>query len=287
MSGFSRRRRSVGFRTRANPLANIICAICFFALLGGTSTNALGWGVAGHKVIAAIAEAHLSEPARNALRELLQLDAHNSLPEIAGWADDQIDRRPETASWHFVPIPLEAASYDPIRDCRADDCIVARIDAFRHDLAQKEVPPATRLVALKFLVSLVGDLHQPLNTIDHHDHCGSEIRVLGFGGDADLHSIWDVPMVESDDIDDQRLAQRLNSAITPDDVTMWKTGFAADWAVESHAIGRQIYQQLHTPSPPATLTIPGSYFTAERPVAELQLKRAGIRLAMALDWALK
>jgi hypothetical protein len=50
-----------------------------------------------------------------------------------------------------------------------DACIVDRIEQFEAELANPETAPEKRLVTLKFLLHLVGDVHQPLHAADDHD----------------------------------------------------------------------------------------------------------------------
>ena len=64
----------------------------------------------------------------------------------------------------------------------ADACIVDKIDQFEAELANPETAPEERLVALKFLLYLVGDVHQPLHATDDHDaggKAGGRRRVSG------------------------------------------------------------------------------------------------------------
>jgi S1/P1 Nuclease len=45
------------------------------------------------------------------------------------------------------------------------------------ELAQKSVDPE-RVVALKFILHFVGDVHQPLHAADHDDQGGNKVMVL-------------------------------------------------------------------------------------------------------------
>ena len=74
---------------------------------------ALGWGTAGHAVIADIAESRLSEPALAEVHQLLALKHDSNLSQIASWADEWRFLHSETGLWHYVDIPLGASSYDP------------------------------------------------------------------------------------------------------------------------------------------------------------------------------
>jgi hypothetical protein len=98
-----------------------------------------------------------------------------------------------TRMWHFVDIELAEslasacfghpplppgipASTGPPRAC-----VVDKIDQFAKELGNPATPASVRLLALKFLLHFVGDLHQPL-------HAGRPAarrpRPLGFARDA-------------------------------------------------------------------------------------------------------
>jgi hypothetical protein len=164
--------------------------------------------------------------------------------------------------------------------------VVARIDLFAAVLADRNANARTRVEALKFVTHFVGDVHQPLHAEDHNDKGGNRIRVANYLGHASLHSIWDTDMIEADDSDAHAFARRLDASISDDDVRRWQAGSPSDWANESHALAVTAYALLDNPSAGAEISIPDSYVVTERPVIELQLKRAGIRLAMVLNRAL-
>jgi S1/P1 Nuclease len=178
---------------------------------------------------------------------------------------------------------LDVPSYDPARDCPHDDCVVARIGIFATVLANPNATARDRLEALKFVTHFVGDVHQPLHAEDNHDHGGNMIHVVNYPHYASLHRLWDTDMIEADDPDADHLARRLDASITPAEVQEWGSSGPVLWANESHALAVGAYALLGTPVAEAEITVPESYVAAERPVIELQLERAGIRLAHVLN----
>jgi S1/P1 Nuclease len=52
-----------------------------------TTEPALAWGPEGHAIVAEIAESRLTPVAERQVAELLELEAHHHLDEIASWAD--------------------------------------------------------------------------------------------------------------------------------------------------------------------------------------------------------
>jgi hypothetical protein len=112
------------------------------------------------------------------------------------------------------------------------------------------------------------------------------IRVTNYPHYASLHRLWDTDMIEADDPEARALALRLDATISAADIREWESSRPADWANESHALAVTAYALLGAPSAGTEITVPDTYVLAERPVIELQLKRAGIRLANLLNRAL-
>ena len=287
------------FRTgrASTPVLYRIKFICFFlftkrrfysllALLL-LPVPAFAWGREGHAVIADIAQAHLSPAAFSAVSLLLEDEGLTELSEISSWADDVRKQRPETAPWHYVDIPLSAPAYVAARDCPGGDCVVAKIDQYRAVLANKSAPAADRLEALKWVVHFVGDVHQPLHDEDNNDKGGNEVIVQGFAKPYNLHWIWDTTMIEAQNPDAVSLAAALDAAITPSAVAEWDRGGPADWANQAHLLAQPAYALLGNPAPGSTVTVTGGYVDAEQRVIDLQLERAGIRLADLLNQALQ
>ncbi|HWA69679.1 MAG TPA: S1/P1 nuclease [Rhizomicrobium sp.] len=252
-------------------------------LLLVTPGPALAWGAEGHEIVASIALGELTPQARAQVAGLLGSPA--LLVHESNWADEIREQRPETASWHYVDIPLAAPGYDARRDCAWDDCVVAQIDNDRRILAERGAPSALRAQALRFLIHLVADIHQPLHVEDNGDKGGNGVRVMLNAQRTNLHHVWDVSVVEPLGFDAAAAARRIEAAITPGQRRDWAAGTAADWANEAHAIARdQIYPALRGRR---SLRLAGDYDEREAPVARLQLARAGVRLAWLLNTALK
>jgi hypothetical protein len=157
--------------------------------------TALAWGDDGHKVVALIAQSFLEPDARKRVNALLAADTDSLTPhDIAGaatWADKFRDSniggaRLKTRQWHFVDIEITAPDLDaacfnhpPIptgtvaSDGPADDCVVDKIDEFAAELANPATDHEEQVVALKFLLHFVGDLHQPLHSSDDNDRGGN------------------------------------------------------------------------------------------------------------------
>jgi hypothetical protein len=155
--------------------------------------GAFGWGGMGHQIVALIAENHLTPEAKAGIRELIG-NANIADAEIASWADEVRRQRSETAPWHYVNIPVEAAGFDRVRDGNNGDNVIDAIQKQSAILADKSASKAARAEALKFLVHFVGDIHQPLHCADRNGDAGGNTRLVFYPDErfaVSLHSVWD------------------------------------------------------------------------------------------------
>jgi hypothetical protein len=253
------------------------------AVAAAGAKPAFAFGEDGHRIIAEIADRRLTPEASRAVRDLLSVESVATLADVASWADHIRNQRRETGPWHYVDIPVSAAAYDPARDCAEGACIVAQLDEYRAKLADASLSKGERLEALKFVVHFVGDLHQPLHASDNHDRGGNTEMATGYPGSKNLHSVWDSGIIEAAGLGGPDAARKLDGKITDADASKWAQGTITDWANESHAVAVSfIYKRL----PDEAGSFPQGYQAAAEPVVEVQLEKAGVRLAAVLDSAL-
>ncbi len=278
--------------------------------LATASPAARAWGDEGHEVIAAIASHHLKPAARRKALALLagdrdRLTAHDFVSQ-SRWADRFRDsdrdgarvRYLHTRQWHFVDIERKAPDIDracfghpplpagtPASAGPAAACIVDKIDQFSAELANARISPAERLLALKFLLHFVGDVHQPLHSSDDHDAGGNAKRVTAPGLPAgNLHGYWDTQFVRRLGPDPASTAAALAARITPAQVARWSQGTPTDWAQESYRLARgSVYATLPEADADGVRHLPASYVARSSVLAATQLSKAGVRLAALLN----
>ncbi|HXJ32957.1 MAG TPA: S1/P1 nuclease [Candidatus Eisenbacteria bacterium] len=230
------------------------------------------WGCDGHHVVALLAWAELSPRARDGATELLgahpiaaehrgcERPSRNVLAAVSTWADAIRDDEPKTAPWHYVNVPLDAARSELRRGCRFGNCILSALQR-EIDVLRSSASGAERARALRFVVHLVADLHQPLHATTNGDRGGNCLPVAWFdaaphaiaGGekyDPNLHEVWDVQLVRdlmrreggspgtlADALRSRRRATLRRAVAAPVDVDTW--------AWEAHEVGvRAAYGRL-------------------------------------------
>ena len=251
-------------------------------LLGiGPAKKALAWGRNAHRAATRLAESRLTPKARVLIRELL--DPGESLVDASTWADENSRNIPGSAAWHYVNVPITAASYSP-RDCH-DNCVVSRFEEFRRILADPHAPRRRRQMALRYVVHLVEDTHQPMHVGDHRDRGGNNLQLQFFGDEyTNLHQVWDSGLLRIGYRNERELADELFEVARKPEARDWSKGRIEDWVNESLVAARQAYR------------IPGSkdmlrsgmrlgreYENANLSLAVKRLAQAGFRLSDVLN----
>jgi hypothetical protein len=270
-------------------------------------SQALAWGDLGHEVTALIAYRHLSTTARTALDALLARDTDTltagDFASRATWADKYRNAHRETAAWHFVDIEIDRPDLE--RACfgfptlllrqwasqgPAQDCVVNKIDEFAAELKNPSTPAAERLLALKFLIHFMGDLHQPLHAADHHDRGGNCAGLIPpQGTQNNLHAYWDVSVVDALGQSAAQIADQLDARLTADEIKDWSQGTPHSWAMDTFEIGRRdAYALASTPTCQSggSVALSPAYQRRAEKDAAIQLLKAAVRLAAVLNAAL-
>jgi hypothetical protein len=264
-------------------LATVLC-IC------ASTSIAHAWGGDGHQIVCLIAEDHLTSAAKAGIHELLGPTTNISDAEIASWADEYRRQNRATAGYHFVDIPTTQPSYDAERDGKNGDNVIDKINDFEKVLADKTASHDDRAQALKFIVHLVGDVHQPLHCAERDGDKGGNGRLVFFldrKRAVNLHSCWDTQILLSrkKTIRVVNYADGLNARITASQAKAWAQGTALDWANESHQIAvEKVYKDVPAGGDPPKLD--QAYVNRSADVVDQQLEKAGVRLAIVLNRAL-
>ncbi len=252
-----------------------------------------------------IADRFLAAETRTQIAKLLDLDrtadgrpsGRNSLGEVANWADEIKDTEwgKRRASWHYDDVPLcRAAEYS--KYCRGGRCASAQLARQIEILGNERARPGQRNEALKWVVHLTGDLHQPLHAANRGDRGGNRVQVSFFGerdnppyGTLNLHAVWDVSMVHRLVADRGGERAIVSAPIADANRNAWEKGSISDWTAESHRIARDtVYPLLPVAGSCSSkivevVAIDQAYYAKAAPVIEIQIKKAGVRLARVLN----
>lgn len=244
--------------------------------LAAAGLQAFGWGQKGHDVTVFIAENHLTP---TSLKEITELLDGKSMVYWANWLDNA-SHTPEyayTKTWHYKNIDdgleYEEAPLHPDGD-------ITR--AIYHSVSVLQNPESTKAdkqLALKMLVHLMGDIHQPMHMGHASDLGGNRWTVNYFGRDANLHSVWDSSVPESaHKWTYTEWNNQINRATPEETAVILENGNPNVWGKETFEICKNVY----TLTPQGT-KISYDYVSDWTPVVENQLLKGGLRLADVLN----
>ncbi len=239
----------------------------------------LPWGQKGHDTVAYVAECRLTPDARAAAEDLLD---GKSIVYYANWLDNA-SHTPEYAyskTWHYKNIDADENFANAKINENGD--IVSALDSRISVLADTTRSKEDRALALKMVVHLLGDLHQPLHLGHASDLGGNRHEVRFFKNATNLHSVWDSKLVEAGHKWSYTEWKEQIDRTTPEqenDILRLTT--PAEWAEETYGIAQEVYR--HTP---VDMNIEYTYIVEWTPVVEQQLLKGGVRLAKVLNDAL-
>jgi hypothetical protein len=325
----------------------LACVIAVFSVLAVTPTRGYAWGDHGHRTVARIAARYLNDKASAAVNEILKADPYLAqkcpnesslelkLACIASWPDPPLkDERPYTANWHFVDIPVtmvgnqpfRTSSYDVARDCamsKRGDCAILALERLKPVLANPKEAPISRTEALKFIVHIVGDLHQPLHNVTDKKNIDDEKELGDLGGNTkivqwlsmetsprwkdyhwNLHAVWDEGIIDRTleilKTDEDGFVRQLVSTLPAkgdQSLAKYQTGDSLAWADEGYKLAVfYAYGKLPAYDENYKYTKDGKegyggyildaksgYYEANREIVNHQLKKGGLRLAKLLN----
>jgi S1/P1 Nuclease len=234
--------------------------------------KAVGWGATGHRATGLIAEQYLTPKAKKKLSAIL---GQESLAMVGTWMDDiRSDSTYDyAATWHYTTIP-DGKNYDEI-SANPDGRIVYMIEKFINDLKGKKLTGKQEVEAIKMLVHLVGDIHQPLHVGKPGDRGGNDVKVKWFRAESNLHRVWDSEMVDDSKLSYTELA---GSFAKPDKLTVkkWQGASVRQWAHESMSYRQQVYDI-------GDGNLGYKYSYRNFSIAKQRMLQAGIRLAGVLN----
>ena len=107
---------------------------------------------------------------------------------------------------------------------------------------------------------------------------------------VNLHAWWDTAIVQPLGSDPQALASRLRAGITPAQKAKWEQGDPWSWAMESFGVAHSVAYTIGSPPgcarDSAPRPLPSGYEDRAKAAADVQIERAGVRLALLLNRAL-
>lgn len=257
-----------------------IVGICIVMLLVGQVQRASAWGMIGHRVIAEIAENHLSKKAKKNIQKII---GDQKLAYWSNWADFiKSDPNPElnsTGVWHFVNTNSNLTYDQFVKELEASPennlyksynrVKTAAKNSANDDLLQKQQQ-------LYFILHLFGDAHQPMHVSRAADLGGNKIPVTFFGRKSNIHRVWDSDLVDNDNYSYTEYARVLDIHNAKENKKQLVPFEQALY--ESHQLANKIYDEVEN-----NTDLSYRYIYDYKYLMEERLYKAGIRLAAELN----
>lgn len=251
----------------------------FTAAIALSAAPALAWGQNGHRIIGELAQEQISGRTQ---AEIALILGEEDLAQASTFADEQRSNpavfwQREASPYHYVTVPRET-TYSQASAPPEGDAVTA-LQRFSAVVRDEGASTEDKALALRFIIHIIGDLHQPLHAGDGTDKGGNDVKVRWFGESTNLHSVWDTRMIEAQNLSYTEYAARLARQIEPAETIAWWDANPRTWIAESTAIRDTIYPAGSA----ATPSLGYDYQYQHLATAEQRLKQGGIRLAAYLD----
>ena len=234
-------------------------------------SNLFAWGKTGHRIIGYIAEKHLTLNSRIAISSIL---GHTDLASVSTWADEiKSDSTWDHAyDWHWATIPDNEQYIAGKYSGKA----VEKAKYFLESLVLQKTNRFEKEIALKFLVHIIGDLHQPLHVGNGKDRGGNDIPVQWFGEETNLHKVWDEELVRHQELSYTEYGDYLLIGLTKLNKDKWFTADINEIITESKESRIQVYNFK-------SKDLSWNYIYQNKELLDKRLLQGGIRLAGMLN----
>jgi hypothetical protein len=221
------------------PKIFVIFFICFYLPF-----QAAAWGVLGHRIIGEIAASYLTPKAK---KEIAKILGNASIAMSSNWADFI---KSDTAynylyNWHFININ-DSMGYDQFRNYLEKDTAVdayTKLNFLIASLKSRTTDATSRLMYLRLLIHIAGDLHQPMHVGKLDDLAGNRIRVQWFGQPSNLHRVWDEQLVEFQQLSYTEYAAAINFT-SRQQRQQWQQQPISEWLFETYQHCRRVYRGI-------------------------------------------
>ena len=231
----------------------------------------LGWGKTGHRITGKIAETYLTKNAKTQIKKLM---GHHDLSRMSNWADEiKSDPDWEIANdWHWCTI----TDGEPYKKDKYSGKAVEKVNEFINVLKNKRSKKEDKQIALKFLIHLIGDLHQPMHVGNGKDRGGNDIKLKWFNAPTNLHRIWDSDLINLQELSYSEYSDYLLLNEDRGKIRKWQGDDVLTYIHESRDLRNQCYDFSGE-------NLKWEYFYKHKELLEKRLLQGGVRLSGELN----
>ena len=248
-------------------------------LLLSVPSKTWAWGQQGHRIVGEIAYKHLSAKAKAAIQNILGVEP---MALASTWADFV---RSDTGykyldSWHYIDFDKDLTYQEMktfLKSDTAHDAYTAII-FLKNQLQKKNLSREKKIMYLKLLIHIVGDVHQPLHVSKSGDMGGNDIKVSWFGQPTNLHSVWDSKIIDNEQLSYTEYSNALDHP-TFQLIKKLQVQPVSQWLYDSYTISNQLHKEITEPNAKLSYV----YVYQHLHIVNDQLLKGGIHLAGLLN----
>lgn len=233
----------------------------------------------GHRIVGEIASSYLTPEARKAIQQILGTE---SVAMASNWADF-IKSDPAynyLNPWHYINFD-SALTYSQMQNYLKRDTATdayTKLNFLVKQLKNKNLPQKEKLMYLRLLIHIAGDVHQPFHSSREGDSGGNDIKVSWFNQSSNIHRVWDEQLIDFQKLSYTEYAAAINHA-TQKQKTLWQKQPISKWLYDSYRISEQLRRELREPEQKLSF----QYNFKHINTLNEQLLKGGIHLAALLN----
>jgi S1/P1 Nuclease len=258
-----------------NTTKKIVLICLFFYLPFAT----IAWGTEGHRIVGQIAESYLTKRAQKEINNILGTE---TLAMGSNWAD--FVKSDSTFNylynWHFINLKGGLTENELQAYLEKDTATDAytKINFLVLELKKKDLSRENKILYLRVLVHLVGDIHQPMHTGRPEDLGGNKIKVMWFNESKNLHQVWDDQLILFQQLSYTEYSAAINHT-TEQERNEWQHDPVSKWVNQSYRLAEKIYGDIKEPDQKLGYNYNYNYLG----ILNQQLLKGGVRLAGLLN----
>ncbi len=252
----------------------ILWSVCLYIPL-----ESLAWGQTGHRVVGQVAETYLTKRVKKQVAAILGTE---SIAMASNWSDfiksDTTNKHLDP--WHYVNLN-SGLSYDSVKrhlETSTGFNIYNRINFLIAELKRNDLTIEQKQFNLKFLIHLIGDLHQPMHVGRPDDRGGNNIKVKWFNNNSNLHRVWDEDLIGHQQLSYTEFATVINHTTKQQREQIRLTPLT-EWVFKSYQEAEKIYAYITEPDQ----RLDYKYNYMYQSTLHRQLLEGGVHLAMVLN----
>ena len=237
------------------------------------------WGTLGHRIVGEIADKYLTAKAR---AEILKILGTESISAASNWADfiksDSTYKYLDT--WHYVNFEKNL-TYDQLKEVLKNDTTVnayTQLNFLIKQLKNKGLAKDKKIMYLRLLIHIVGDIHQPLHVSPVGTSGGNDVKVNWFSTPSNLHRVWDSHLIEQQQLSYSEYVKDINHTTLALRKT-WQSEPMSRWFYDSYSIAQDLHNEITEQNP----RLGYRYNYDHIHTVNNQLLKGGVRLAGVLN----